>query len=216
MPDSLAALEARIRERLTMPLPGAAAQQRFAARPAREGWTPDLRPDGARVAAALILLFARAGEVRVPLTVRHLGLPQHAGQVSLPGGAIDAGESIDAAALREAEEEIGVAAADVRVLGVLSSLWVPVSNFVIHPVIGITEHEPSFRVHEREVAALIELPLSSLRDPAVVRSVRRVRDGVDIEYRVFEVDGHTVWGATAMVLSEFLEVCGGEPAEGRG
>ncbi len=112
-------LETFLRERLSAPLPGSPAQQRFAPSPWLPNWSPDLTPETARRAAALILLFPGPHGDMVPLTVRHRGLPQHAGQVSLPGGAIDAGESPEAAALREAEEEIGIRADRVRIVGAL-------------------------------------------------------------------------------------------------
>lgn len=207
MTDALIDLEHRLRHRLAGPLPGAAAHWHFAPHPPRAGWAPDDRPDSARQAAALVLLYARAGIVYVPLTVRHHDLPHHAGQLSLPGGAIDPGESPQDAATRETEEEIGIGAATVRILGTLSSLWVPVSNFVIHPVVGVIDREPTFHLHEREVSTLLEVPVATLCDPDSVRAAHQVRDGVRLEYRAFEVQGHTVWGATAMMLSEFVRVC---------
>jgi 8-oxo-dGTP pyrophosphatase MutT (NUDIX family) len=207
MTGAMTALEHTVRRRLTGPLPGAEAQWRFAPRPARAGWAPDQRPDTARQAAALVLMYARDGRAHLPLTVRHHALPQHAGQVSLPGGAIDPGESPEAAALREAEEEIGVPRAAVRILGSLSSLWVPVSNFVIQPIIGVVDHTPAFHVHHREVSSLLEVPVDALRQPDTLRSMRRVRDGITLEYLAFSVAGHTVWGATAMILGEFVAMC---------
>ncbi|MCC7008099.1 MAG: CoA pyrophosphatase [Acidobacteria bacterium] len=214
MTVALSALETTLRRRLAMPLPGAAAQRRFAPRPERADWSPDQRPDTARHAAALVLLYARREGVMLPLTVRHHTLPQHAGQVSLPGGAIDRGESPQAAALREADEEIGVAAADVRVLGALSTLWVPVSNFVIHPVVGIADREPAFRLHAREVSALLEVGIAELGDPACVRRIEHTRDGLTIACPAFHVHGHDVWGATAMILAELLSLAGDVQASG--
>jgi 8-oxo-dGTP pyrophosphatase MutT (NUDIX family) len=123
--------------------------------------------------------------------------------VSLPGGALDPGESPDAAALREATEEIGVAAEQVRLLGALSTLWIAVSNFVLTPLVGVTDRPPVFRPHPREVSALLELPLAHLRDRASIGWARRQRAGVPVDYPYLEVDGHAVWGATAMVLNEF-------------
>jgi len=196
------AVESALRQRLTRPLPGPAAQRRFAPSPLDDAWAPDLVPDAARRAAVLILIYpAPAGPV-VPLTRRHADLPHHPGQISLPGGAIDPGESPEAAALREAREELGVSPAAVRLLGPLSTLWVRVSNFVIHPFVAVSDRPPDFEIHSREVEALIEAPLRAIRDPASLRWARRIREGHVIDYPYFDVAGHHVWGATAMMLGE--------------
>jgi 8-oxo-dGTP pyrophosphatase MutT (NUDIX family) len=196
-------LETFLRDRLSSPLPGRDAQQRFAPTPWLPNWSPDLRPDTARHAAALILLFPGSDGPTVPLTVRHRGLPQHAGQVSLPGGAIDPGESTDVAALREAEEELGIRADRVRLVGALSSLWVAVSNFVVHPYVGVTDERPEFLLHPEEVEALLEVPLLQLRDPGRLHWMTRERQGHPVRYPYYDVGGQVVWGATAMILGEF-------------
>jgi hypothetical protein len=112
----LRSIERALRQRLTGTLPGVEAQLRFAPTPTRPGWRPGEFPDSARTAAALLLLYPLAERVAVPLTVRSSGLARHAGQISLPGGAADPGETPVAAALREASEEIAVDPATVRVL----------------------------------------------------------------------------------------------------
>jgi 8-oxo-dGTP pyrophosphatase MutT (NUDIX family) len=196
-------LETFLRDRLRDALPGHEALRRFAPSPWLPNWSPDLLPDTARRAAALILLFPGPDGPLVPLTVRHRGLPQHAGQVSLPGGAIDLGESPEAAALREAEEEIGVRADRVRLVGALSTLWVAVSNFVIHPCVGVAHERPEFLLHPEEVEALLEVPLDHLRDPSRLRWMTRERQGHPVRYPYYDVGGHVVWGATAMILGEF-------------
>jgi len=202
--SSLPALEIFLRQRLaTSPLPGPSAQWRFAPRPPADGWTPDLSPETARPAAALILVYDNGHGPTIPLTVRHAGLPQHAGQVSLPGGAIDPGESIEAAALRESEEEIGVPGDQVRLLGRLSPLWIPVSNFLVQPVVGIVEGRPVFRLHPHEVSEILHAPIAELRDRSRLRWVTRDRNGVRLRYPSFDVGSHTVWGATATILGEF-------------
>jgi 8-oxo-dGTP pyrophosphatase MutT (NUDIX family) len=197
-------LERVLRARLTDPLPGVHAQRRFAPTPVAADWSPDLVPEAARHAAALILLYPGGVGPALPLTLRHDGLPHHPGQVSLPGGAIDPEESARAAALREAEEEIGVASSHVRLAGPLSTLWVPVSGFVIHPFVGIADEPPRFRVHPREVAELVEVPLTELRDPSRVGWTTRKRRGIEVRYPCLDLAGHVVWGATAMILSEFI------------
>jgi 8-oxo-dGTP pyrophosphatase MutT (NUDIX family) len=202
MDSTWTTFEARLRHRLTEPLPGPAAQRRFAPSPLRDAWAPELEPVTARRAAVLILLYPGPDGPVVPLTVRHSALPHHAGQVSLPGGAIDPGESAEAAALRELREELGVPPAVVRLLGPLSTLWVLVSNFVVHPFIGLTDRRPAFDVDPREVDALVEPPLSAICDPTRLGWTRRERGGHVIDYPYFDLSGHHVWGATGMILGE--------------
>jgi 8-oxo-dGTP pyrophosphatase MutT (NUDIX family) len=199
-------LERFLRQRLARPLPGPAAQRRFAPTPTLAGWSPDLTPATARRAAALILLHPAPDGPSLPLTVRHADLPHHPGQVSLPGGAIDPGESAAAAALREAEEEIGVPADAVRLVGVLSTLWIAVSNFVVHPFVGVTDLTPGFRVHPAEVAEIIDVPVGHLREPARVKWARRDRHRLPFDYPYFDLHGKVVWGATAMILGEFASL----------
>jgi 8-oxo-dGTP pyrophosphatase MutT (NUDIX family) len=196
-------LEAVLRRALRGPLPGPAAQSRFAPSPVRQGWAPDLLPRTARRAAALLLIHPGPAGPALPLTVRRTDLPHHPGQVSLPGGSIDPGESVEAAALREAQEEIGVAPEAVRLLGRLSTLWIAVSNFVVHPIVGMTDATPGFRPHPGEVAQLIEVPVSDVRDPGRLHWTRRMHETVELDYPYFDLGGQVVWGATAMILGEF-------------
>ena len=207
-------LESALRQRLVEPLPGPGAQSRFAPTPSRAGWAPELEPEEARRAAALILVYpvGRTDEqpadgrrtAVVPLTLRHRDLPHHPGQISLPGGALDPGESPEAAALREAGEEIGIGTDHVQIVGTLSTLWVAVSNYVVHPFVAVANRAPEFRLHPQEVEALIEVPLDELADPSRLRWSRRQRAGIDIAFPFFDVGGHEVWGATAMILGEFV------------
>lgn len=199
----------RVQAALGRTLPGLAAQIRMAPVP-RTGWTPGAPPDALRPAAALVLLYPVAGVWHLPLTVRAASLRQHRGQVSLPGGRVDAGESIEAAALREAREEIGVDETRVAVLGVLTPLHIPVSGHLLHPVVGAMEARPAFTPSASEVARVIEAPVSVLLDAAHLghRDWTDIRAGrevlVDVPY--FAVDGEEVWGATAMVLAELAHV----------
>jgi 8-oxo-dGTP pyrophosphatase MutT (NUDIX family) len=214
----LPALEAALRERLRAPLPGPDVQRRFAPQPALKSWDPAARPAHARQAAALLLLYPGAHGPSLVLTERHADLPHHGGQISLPGGGVRRGESVAEAALRESHEEIGVDPSTARVVGPLSSLWVLVSGFVVHPIIAIADARPAFAACPREVETLIEVPVAALRDPARLRWQRRLRqraDGTEVALRVPyfalgdpdtkdgpEVRGATahtpqVWGATA-------------------
>jgi 8-oxo-dGTP pyrophosphatase MutT (NUDIX family) len=188
-------------------LPGVEAQLRMAPLP-RGGWKPGFAPDQARPAAALLLLFPVQGQAVVLLTKRSMALPDHPGQVSLPGGGVDPGESIEEAALREAEEEVGLARASVRVIGRLTALHIPVSGFVLHPVVGVAATRPAMRPEPGEVERIIETPVDHLLDPRRRRRVNRVRDGYEFEMPYFDLDGEQVWGATAMVLAEFAAILG--------
>ncbi len=202
-------LERRLRQALTTPLPGLEAQLRMAPSP-RVGWDPEHPPADLRDAAALLLVYPLNGVPHVLLTVRGAGLRKHTGQVSLPGGSVDLEESIEAAALREASEEVGVPPASVRLLGRLTPLHIPVSGYMLHPVVGLVAARPPFKREEWEVARILEVPITILGDPAIVKRHTRRRElggrAIDIDVPYFEIDGEQVWGATAMVLSEFMAI----------
>jgi 8-oxo-dGTP pyrophosphatase MutT (NUDIX family) len=200
----IADLERTLRVRLAETLPGVDAQMRFAPAPPRAGWKVGHFPEDARVAAALLLIYPGPAGPAVPLTVRASGLPRHAGQVSLPGGAADPGETLAETALREAQEEIGIDPAGVRILGELTPIHVLVSGFTLHPVVGVTHQQPSFEPAVGEVAEILEVSLEHLRDASSIRRGTRLREGVAVEYPYFDLLGHQVWGATAMILGEFV------------
>jgi 8-oxo-dGTP pyrophosphatase MutT (NUDIX family) len=201
---SVESLEPLLRERLAGTLPGVEAQLRFATGLPRKGWVPGVYPSDARAAAALLLLYPAASGVTLPLTVRASHLRRHAGQISLPGGAADPGETLESAALREAREEIGVNPSGVRVLGSLTPVHVLVSGFTLHPVVGITDSRPQFQAAAHEVEEILEVSLEDLQDASRIRTGTRIREGVAVEYPYFDLHGHQVWGATAMILGEFI------------
>jgi 8-oxo-dGTP pyrophosphatase MutT (NUDIX family) len=181
---------------------------RFAPMPVRAGWQAGHFPADARLAAALLLLYPHESGAAIALTVRASGLARHAGQISLPGGATDPGETLAQAALREASEEVGVDPSAVRVLGELTPVHVLVSGFTLHPIVGITDRRPDFRPAPGEVEEILEVALDDLRDASRIRQGTRIREGVAVEYPYFDLLGHQVWGATAMVLGEFICLLG--------
>jgi 8-oxo-dGTP pyrophosphatase MutT (NUDIX family) len=196
----------QLRAAMLRPLPGLEAQLRMAPNP-RHGWDPLTFPDGASAAAALLLVYPHDDTVHFALTVRGSGLRNHTGQVSLPGGRVDAGESYEDTALREAEEEIGVDSRTVELLGRLSPLHIPVSGYILHPVVGFATMRPAFQRAEWEVARIIEAPVSVLGDGRIVKREIRTRtvngQVIDVDVPFYDIDGEKVWGATAMVLAEF-------------
>jgi len=209
------ALERLLVERLALPLPGVDAQLLLAPRP-RYGWEPGLLPQGLRRAGVLLLLYPSAAGPVLVLTVRHAGLPQHAGQVCFPGGAAAEGESLVAAALRETSEEIGVDPARVRIVGSLSPLHVPVSGFALHPFVGLVAERPPLARDAREVERILEVEVSQLADSARRGVEQRTAGGLTYDVPYLLVHGEKVWGATAMVLAEFLSLLGRAPAAEEG
>jgi len=199
----------RLREALTGHLPGLDAQLRMAPEP-RIGWDPLKFPEGARDGAALLLLYPHDDHLHIALTVRGDKLRNHTGQVSLPGGRVDQGETFEAAALREAQEEIGVEPSSVEILGRLTPLHIPVSGYLLHPIVGATTLRPAFQRAEWEVARIIEAPVAVLSDPAIIKREIRTRtvkgQPLDVSVPFYDIDGEKVWGATAMVLAEFCAI----------
>jgi 8-oxo-dGTP pyrophosphatase MutT (NUDIX family) len=213
---SLETLSARLLTALEGASLRADVQQRLS--PRLIGGAPIPRPAGARQAAALLLLFAKGDRPYVVLTLRASHLPHHADQVSLPGGRIEPGETPQTAALREAHEEIGVRPEDVRTLGTLTPVHIPVSGYTLHIVVGIAMGPLVFRPDPGEVAQVLEAPLDDLMNPSCLRRAIWTREGRELDVPYFEVAGHHVWGATAMALCELMALAGydADPWSGTG
>ncbi len=162
----------------------------------------------ARGAATLLAIYPDAdGRLVIPLTVRPSGMRAHAGEVSLPGGAVDAADAApEAAALREAWEEIGLDPGLVRVVGVLDDLWIPVSNYELRPFVGTVTRRPTLVPHDAEVAAIIELPLQALFDDDVLGTEEFSGAGFAVRAGAYRYGGVRVWGATAMTLGMLAHV----------
>ncbi len=165
----------------------------------------EARAAGCREAGALVLLYPLDGTTHVVLTLRGRHLNDHGGQVSLPGGRVEADEDAVACALREAAEELGLSPECAAVLGVLTPLYIPPSGFCVLPVLAVSLRRPIFRPDTSEVEEVIEAPISHF-DEVHSRLETRVVDGRAQEVPFYAIKGHKVWGATAMILSELAAV----------
>jgi len=194
-----------LEQRLSGDLPGAAAQERLAPTP-RRNWPAGHNPARVRHAAGLLLLYPDHDRAHVVLTLRADSLGRHSGQVSLPGGVVDPGETFEQAALREAHEEVALNVDRIRVLGALTPIDIPVSGFRLHPIVASADARPALTPSDGEVARILYVALDDLLNLAHVRSSERTRDGVTLTVPAFHVAGVEIWGATAMVLAEFLAV----------
>jgi 8-oxo-dGTP pyrophosphatase MutT (NUDIX family) len=201
---------ARLAERLKGPLPGVAAQAVLAPQPRRE-WPKGFNPASIRHAAGLLLVFPVNDRPHIVLTVRAGSLGRHGGQVSLPGGVVEPGETFAQAALREAHEEVGLPIADADVIGLLTPLDIPISGFRLHPVVATMARRPALKPADGEVASILEISVDALCDRACLASSERERDGRRLVIPAFHAAGHEIWGATAMVLAEFLMLLDWDP-----
>ena len=195
-----------LRAAFDRPLPGRAVQYEMA-HVVRRHFAPP--PPDARQASVLNLLYPHRDAWHFALIQRtsHVGNDAHRGQIGLPGGKIEPEDGTAArAALREAEEEIGVPAEAVELLGKLTPLYIPVSHYLVHPFVGISAVRPGFVPQESEVAAIYEVPLRELLAAANRRTVdlpfgeRLTLQNVPY----FHLLDRVVWGATAMILSEWV------------
>lgn len=193
-----------------LPLPGPEAQARMAPRP-RRFWVPGHVPHDARTAAGLALIYPRGGLATLLLTVRGSHLATHRGQISLPGGGVNPGEGIEGAALREAEEEVGLDPSTAVPMLRLTPLHIPVSGYVLHPVVATSAAPPEVRPCECEVERIVEVGLGELASGSLLKLERRERDGTTMEIPHFALGGEDkLWGATAMIVAELLAVLGAD------
>lgn len=181
-----------------------AAQGKMSPRPRAMVRPPD-KPGTVRCGAVLLLLYRKYGEVHTVLIRRQENLKYHPGQMSLPGGRREKNESFLTAALREAQEEVGIDPAALKVLGGLEPVYIPPSDFCVHPFVAWHDGAPGLTREAKEVAEIFEIPVARLLAPESRDAGEQGREAQGSAVPFFKISGHKVWGATAMILSEFLE-----------
>lgn len=177
-------------------------QQILQANPPRELSVPSRKS-----AAVLAPLYVHDGEYRMIFTKRSERMYHHRGQISFPGGGYESCDtSLQETALRESEEEIGLHPEDVTVLGQLDDLLTTGSNYLVRPFVGVIPYPYPFELDRRETAYLIEAPLRFLRQHNPPHQVTREHDGRTVQSFFFDYEGHIIWGATAKILKQFLDL----------
>ena len=198
----------QLQQRFTAPLPGIAAQMEMMNSNRPINVPLDFTPKNPKEAAVLCLLFPKENGWHIGLMKRTTH-PQdkHSGQVSFPGGKYEEDDPNYAfTALRETEEEFGIPRDDIHLIGKLTPLYIPFSNFLVHPFVGYCDPMPHIQPDKDEVAAILQPSLSHLLLPETVK-VGNFRSPLGWEaknVKYFDVDGEVVWGATSMILNEFL------------
>ena len=202
---------ANIQERLQQPLPGQSAQLRMA--PAsRRKYT--VAPDTVRKAGVMATLFPKNEEWHIVFIERNKNdRDSHGGQISFPGGKAEPEDgTMLKTALRETEEEVGILQNQIKVLGSLSEVYIPVSNFNVYPYVGFLDFQPVYTIQEEEVYKVLEIPVSHFQNEAVIRTtdipINKFLTLKNVPY--YEVEEHILWGATAMMMSELMEVIGNQ------
>ena len=194
----------KISEALTHQLPGRSAHLRMV--PAGRSLSIPEGSKNIKKSAVLMLLYLHEDQLYFCLTKRNHSLKHHPGQISFPGGRCETNETNPlSTALRETEEEIGVKPIDVNILGKLSELYIPVSNFIIHPYIGWISKKPTFNINTYEVDELITLPLHSILDEENKKTMPVETSIGSLNVPCYYINGKLIWGATSMMIAE-LEV----------
>ena len=194
-----------IKRRLLKELPGWKSQRKMAVMPinavTRLAFYP---PSNAKLAAVAIILFQEDKKLKFFLTRRTSNVDHHKGEISLPGGAQDKGESFKDTSLRESEEEIGINIS-LELIGKLTPLYAPVSGFLIHPYVWYSKDKPSTTINENEVESIHDIDLDELQDDTTLSSKSIKVKGLSVDVPSFHFDSCISWGATAMILSEFKD-----------
>ncbi len=192
----------RLEKRLKHALPGKDAQELMA--PSSRNPQSVSYAHSPRLSAVLLLLYPKNGKWYMPLIRRHTYQGQHSDQVSFPGGKkemldVDLRET----ALRETYEEIGVQVNEACVLGNLTPITIPISNYIVHPFIALLDEEPLFSADKYEVKHIIEFPLEVLWQDKALQEKTMNSQGYTITAPIYQLSDDYIWGATAMILSEF-------------
>ncbi len=196
-----------LEQRLKQPLPGEQAQMKMASRVRLDDLKLDYDISNAIPSGVLILFYPSSMEVKTVLILRQTYDGVHSGQVSFPGGRREENDkTIVETAIRESEEEVNIDPDKVNVIGALSDMYIPPSNFLVTPVVGYTTSKPDFKPEESEVERIIETNLDFLFDKTLQKETLLNIRGYQINAPYFDIQSHIVWGATAMILSELKEL----------
>ncbi len=190
-------------------LPGESAHKHLI--PGNRPSAKHIQQDGnikAKRSAVLILLYPKAGEWHNVLIKRPVYPGTHSGQVSFPGGKVEKQDpTTSATALREANEEIGVEIQDITIIDELTDIYIPPSNFLVHPYLACIDYTPDFIPDNHEVASIIEYEVMNLTDPNLLKKKDiTFANGFTMNTPYFDIHEHTVWGATGIMLSELKEI----------
>ncbi|KAA6434020.1 CoA pyrophosphatase [Dyadobacter flavalbus] len=202
---SFSLFTSQLTKKLKYPLPGESAHRIMqASSKLRLYFKPNART---RKSAVLVLFYPHKDEIYFPLILRPAYDGVHSGQVAFPGGRYEpTDEDLMRTALREAQEEIGLRLTDVKVLGILTELFIPASNFYVLPVIATMPYRPDFYPDPREVEDIFEIKLEEISDVNIIGSSDIQIRGEQVHAPHYMVQGYKIWGATAMMISELLTV----------
>ncbi|MEO6287201.1 MAG: CoA pyrophosphatase [Dyadobacter sp.] len=203
--ESFSLFTSQLTQKLKYPLPGESAHRIMqASSKLRLTFKPNART---RKSAVLILFYPYQDEIYFPLILRPAYDGVHSGQVAFPGGRYEpSDEDLVRTALREAQEEIGLRLTDVKILGILTELFIPPSNFYVLPVVATMPYRPDFYPDPREVEDIFEIKLEEISDVNIIGSSDIQVRGEQVHAPHYMVQGYKIWGATAMMISELLSV----------
>lgn len=197
-----------LEKKLNEKLPGHEAHLLMAPKPVDMRRFSSSPKEGSRSSSVLILMYPDQNRTFFPLIKRPKYPGVHSGQVAFPGGKMEESDrDIFHTALREAEEEIGVSQKEIQIIGSLTSLYIPASNFLVHPVIGFTTNPPNWIPDQKEVERVIATDIHQLIQPETKReTILEPVINLKLQTPYFDIQGEIVWGATAMILSELIEI----------
>jgi len=194
-----------IREELLKPLPGLEFQAKMATKRRLENYNPD--PKFARKGGVLLFLYLFDNELYMALIERAKDGGVHSGQIAFPGGKQEKQDkSLIETALRETEEEIGISIDKLDVLGTLTNLYIPVSNYNVYPTVAFCNSVPNFNINKTEVEKMILLPFKEFFKSKNLKAGKILVLNNEIETVYFKINNNIIWGATAMIISEFIEI----------
>ena len=194
---------AKIKSQLNKPLPGFKVYSSMSPSPSKYSYN---KPD-CRISSVLILLYKEKNKIFTILTKRSQKVRHHKGQISFPGGEKEPIESIRETAIREAHEEIGIKKNEIYVLGSLSEIYIPLSNFIIHPILAYSQSKPRLKINTDEVEHIIAITIDDLMNQKSLHNNKKIQIGSkSISVPCFIFQDNIVWGATSMVLKELKEI----------